>query len=385
MSTEPQPLRAVLISRWQLNRGQRIVLLGLISNILLAGIQVLAGWWGQSRAVLADGVHSGSDILISVMVLISLGVARKPPDESHPFGYGKAESIAAFLVGLVIGGAGLTLVYQSMDAILSGVKTVPSVLPLAVACISIAVKISLYRVTSRVARELDSPGVLAAAQEYLSCVACSSSAAAGIIGARFGFPIADAIAGLVVAGFVVRMAGQTIWTSTRDLMDAALPAHEVRALRSLAEDVEGVRNVSSVRTRRTGSRRLVELDIDIDADLIVEEADRVASQVHTRVAGQMDPADDVRVFVAPTKHEEAERQAREATIRKIVQFQTDRFLSFHGPHITRLGRDTCADLVIVMPKTSSMEDAYALCADLERDVRKRYPDMELIVRLRTTK
>jgi len=370
--------------RWvDLNRGQRIVLAGLISNVLLASMQIFAGLWGESRAVLADGIHSTSDILISLIVIISLGIARKPADDSHPFGYGKIESIAAFLVGLVIAGAGVTLIYGAAEAILGGVETVPGALPLGVSGVSIAVKGALYSVTIRTGRELNSPGVLAAAQEYLSCIACSSAAVAGIVGARLGYPVADPIAGLLVAGIIMRVAGRTVWSSVRDLMDAALPIQQVRAVRSAAEHVDGVRRVTLVRTRRMGSRRLVELDIQTDADLVVEEADRVSAQVHARVAGQLDPADEVRVSVAPSSNEKVQREKMAATIRTIVQAHAERFLSFQGPRMIRLGKDLCADVTLLIPQQTSMEQAYGLCQDLERDVKRQYPEMEVIVRLQT--
>jgi cation diffusion facilitator family transporter len=129
---------------------------GLACNVVLAGLQLFAGWYGQSRAVLADGVHSGSDILIGALVLVGLGMAKRPADESHPFGYGKAESIAAFLVGLLIASAGLTLVYDAVQAIFGDLANVPKVLPLYVACLSIVVKSSLYGVTIRIGRQLRS-------------------------------------------------------------------------------------------------------------------------------------------------------------------------------------------------------------------------------------
>ena len=106
MSSEAKPWRP-----W-LDRGQRIVMVGLASNIALAGSQIFAGWFGRSRGVLADGIHSSSDILISCVVLVSLAVARRPADEYHQYGYGKAESLAAFVVGLVIGAAGFGIVFD---------------------------------------------------------------------------------------------------------------------------------------------------------------------------------------------------------------------------------------------------------------------------------
>jgi cation diffusion facilitator family transporter len=356
---------------------------GLVSNVILAGLQVGGGWYGQSRAVLADGIHSSSDILIGVLVLVSLGIARKPADDSHPFGHGKAESIAAFLVGLIIAAAGLSLIYDAFHTIAGGIETVPGALPLAVAVVSIAVKLSLYNVTIRVGRDLSSPGVLAVAQEYLSCVACSSAALVGVLGARTGFPVADPLAGLLVAGFVLKMAGVTAWNSTRDLMDAAMPAERVEAIRFAAAGVEGVRDVPAVRTRRMGNRHLVELDISTDPDLVVEEADRLAAQVKRQVSEALGKSDEVRVFIAPTKEEADRRLEMETDIRQVIQRHADRFVSFGGLRVTRLGRDVCADFAVVFPQAERVEEAYALCEDLEQEIKAEYPDLEVIIRLQT--
>ena len=366
-----------------LDRGQQIVMVGLVSNVVLAGLQVFAGWYGQSRAVLADGVHSSSDILIGVLVLVGLGIARRPADESHPFGHGKAESIAAFLVGVMIVAAGLGIVYDAFHTIFGGTELIPGVLPLSIACVSIAVKASLYRVTIRIGRQLNSPGVMVAAQEYRSCVACSSSALAGILGAWMGLPVADPIAGLLVAGFVLKMAGEILWTSTQELMDAALPVESVRTIRAAAEGVEGVREVAAVRTRRIGSKNLVDLEINTDPDLVVEEADGVAAQVKRRVVEELGEVDEVRVFISPTEQEAAYRREMESAIREIIQNHADRFVSFEGLRITRLGRDVCADFTVVFPQVESVEDAYGLCADLERDIKGQHPDVEVVIRLQT--
>jgi len=383
MGIESAFSRTTKLVRPVLDRGQRIVMAGLISNIVLASLQISSGWYGQSRAVLADGIHSSSDILISLLVLVSLGIARKPADESHPFGHDKAESIAAFLVGLIIAAAGLGLIYGAFHTVVGGIETIPGILPFSVACVSIAAKASLYYATIRIGRQLNSPGLLAAAQEYRSCVACSFSALAGIFAAWSGFPVADPIAGLLVAGFVLKTAGETLCHSTQDLMDAALSTEHVEAIRSIAKEIKGVRGVPTVRTRRMGSRYLADLDISTDPDLVVEEADRVAAQVKDQIVKKVKEADEVRVFISPTEQEAIRRRETEASIRQIIQQHADRFVSFEELRVTRLGRDACADFTVVLPKQDKVEDAYGVCADLENAIKEQYPDVEVIIRLRT--
>ena len=365
-------------------RGQQVILAGLFSNVVLAALQITAGWYGQSRAVLADGFHSTSDILISLVVLASLAIAHRPADASHPYGYGKAESIATFLVGLVIAVAGLGLVYDAVGAIAGGVRTVPGILPLVVAPVSIAVKGMLYGVTIRIGRRLDSPAVLAAAQEYRSCVACSSSALVGIICAHMGLPVADSIAAFLVAGFVLKVGGELLWDSVRDLTDAALPREYVDSVRSAATVVPGVKDVPQVRTRRIGSRRFVEVEVSTEPDLMVEEADRVAAEVEQQVSQQVRNTDSVRVFISSAVQEPHLRSAMEAAVRRIILRHASRFVSFSNLQISRLDRDLCSHFTVVLPPGERMDRAYRLCADLEQEIKSEYPTVEVIIRLQTT-
>jgi divalent metal cation (Fe/Co/Zn/Cd) transporter len=253
-----------------------------------------------------------------------------------------------------------------------------------VAVLSIAIKGSLYHITMKTGLNLGSPAVITAAREYLSCIACSSSAAIAILGARLGFPAADPIAGLLVAGFVIAVGIRTIRSSLRDLMDASLPAAEVSAIRQAAESVDGVRRVSTVRTRRHGSRRLVDLAIALDPDLLVEEADRVAEEVRSLVGGHLESADRVTVSIAPADRSTRRGEEMKAAIGTMVRNHAGEFLSFQGPRITRLGRNLCAVLTIVTPSTTSMDQAYTLSLALEREIQLRYPDVEMIIRFRTT-
>ena len=385
MSHELTITNATPLGGLRFDRGQQIVLVGLVCNIALAGLQLFAGWYGHSRAVLADGIHSSSDILISLLVLGSLRIARRPADPSHPFGHDKAESIAAFVIGLTIAAAGLSLAYEMVTAILGGTEMVPGMLPMFVAGGSIVVKAILYRVTIGMGRQLNSPGVLAAALEYRSCVAISSAALAGIIGAWLGLPLADSLAGLLVAGFVLKMAGKILWTSTNELMDAALPAESVEMIRAAAREIEGVRDVPDVRTRQMGSKRLVVIEISTAPDLVVEEADQLATQVQKRIVEELEEADQVQVFISSTGQARISRQEREGVVHQLIQQQARRFVSSEGLRITRLGRDVCADFTLVLPQAEAVEKAYALCVDLEREIKARFPDMEVIIRLRATR
>ena len=381
MGHEAAPSDTIRVGWPGLDRGQWIVIVGLVCNTVLAGVQIFAGHCGHSRAVLADGIHSSSDILISLLVLASLRIANRPADRSHPFGHGKAESIAAFVVGLIIAVAGLTIVYDVTVSAIGGTETVPGMLALFVGCGSILAKGALYRITIGIGRQLNSPGVLAAALEYRSCMAISSAAVIGVIGARMGFAVADPLAGLVVAGFVLKVAGETIWTSTNELMDSALPAERVEAIRAAALGIDGVRDVPAVRTRRMGSKRLVGIEISTAPDMVMEEVDRVAVRVRKRITEELAEAEQVRVFVSSEGQAEVPRKEMEDGVRRAIERHAPRFLSYEGLRITRLGRDVCADFSIVLPRTGKVEDAYALCADLDREIKIVFPDIEVVIRL----
>ncbi len=174
-----------------MNPGIKVTLIGTASNLILSIIKFVGGIIGNSAAMVADAVHSVSDLLTDVIVLIMLKVGQKPKDEDHPYGHGKAETLGTTVVGFFIISAGIGLAYEAWDIIQSGISRIPEPLAAGAALISIFIKEWLFRYTRSVGEKSNSSLLLANAWHHRSDAISSIAALVGIIGAMLGFPALD--------------------------------------------------------------------------------------------------------------------------------------------------------------------------------------------------
>ncbi len=178
------------------NSGVRIILIGALANLLLAALKIAGGIVGRSTAMVADGVHSLSDLLTDGVVLFTHKIGQLPADENHPYGHGRAETIGATLVGAVIIAAGFGLGYRSWDIIATGAFQTPLIPAALAAVVSIVTNEILFRATRSVGEKTKSPSLVANAWHHRSDAISSVAALIGIGGAMAGYPIMDPIAAI---------------------------------------------------------------------------------------------------------------------------------------------------------------------------------------------
>ncbi|NIP99437.1 MAG: cation diffusion facilitator family transporter, partial [Nitrospinaceae bacterium] len=183
--------------------GIKATVIGAAGNLFLAVIKFIGGVWGHSTALVADAIHSLSDLLTDFVVLTTHQIGKKPADEDHPYGHGRAESLGAVAVGGAIIGAGLWIGYEVWQVIESGVRLTPSFLAAAGAATSVLTKEGLYWYTRIIGERERSPAVIANAWHHRSDALSSIAALIGILGALFGYPLMDPLAGGVVALMVI--------------------------------------------------------------------------------------------------------------------------------------------------------------------------------------
>lgn len=284
-------------------KGRKATWIGLVGNVLLTAFKAYAGAVAGSKAMVADSLHSASDIVASTVVLVGLRVAKRPADAQHPYGHGKAESITAKIIGLILMGAGFQIGYTSLRAALSGVVSPPGILALAAAVTSIVTKEGLYQYKIRVGRRLNSPAVVASAYEHRSDAMSSVAALVGIAGARLGVPWLDPVAGAVVSAFVIKMGWDIAVRAIDELMDKAVGADVLEQIRSVALTVVGVETVDDVVARTTGPYTLVDMKIHVDPSLSVGEGHDVATRVRAEIMRAVANVEGVMVHVEPCDHE----------------------------------------------------------------------------------
>jgi len=281
------------------SRGERLALWGAGLNIALATGKLLAGILGHSYALIADAVESMADVLGSFVIWSGLRIGSRPPDENHPYGHGKAEALAAAIVGLMVLGAGLGVGAKAIDAILDPQRT-PELWTLIVLGIVIVCKEVLFRVVRGVARQSGSSAVHTDAWHHRSDAITSVAAAIGISLSIFAdVPRADGIAALV-GGLVILINGVLLLRDpVHELMDAE-PSDVVSEASRVASAIPRVVCVEYTSARKSGTRYWVDMHVWVAPEMSVREAHLISHQVKDAVMGAMPRVVDVLVHIEPT-------------------------------------------------------------------------------------
>lgn len=283
--------------------ADRIIKIGFWVNAILMVLKLSAGYWGHSDAVLADGVESACDFIAIFATMMALKLGRQPFDANHPYGHGRAESLAALLVSLVIAATGGWILYESIVTIIAGDFKSPGWIAVAAAAVTIAIKEWLYRFTSATGKKLASPALLAIAKDHRKDAVTSVSTLIGVIGAFFGLGIMDPLAAGLTSFFILHIAYQTFREAAHDLMDGTAPADFIDALQTLAESVENVEHVHEMRARRSGQYMIVDLKLEMDPNMTVKQSHDVATNVKKLIFDRYPGVGDVMIHINPHDEE----------------------------------------------------------------------------------
>lgn len=281
------------------NNGEVTIWLGLVANILLTVFKFVAGILGHSQAMLADAAESFSDMVAGIIVVISLRISGRPVDEGHPYGHGKAESLATAIVGFVIGLAGLGILYSTSVSVLAGGRSVPGVIALWGALVTIAAKEVMFRWFAYEAKKLHSTVLRASAADYRKDAITSLATLAGITGARLGYRFLDPLAAAVTSLFIIKIGFDVVRVAAEELMDAMPSSPTLAEITEVALHCSGVEHVYGVRARRVGRYVLIDLRIEVDPTLTVEAGHQIAKQVKNEITASADVVKEVLVHVNP--------------------------------------------------------------------------------------
>lgn len=279
--------------------------LGIVINFTLMLLKAAAGYFAQSKAMVADAFHSGGDLLASTVVLIGLKISCRPADDDHPYGHWKAESLAQNLVGLLIMLAGISIIISAVND-LRGDLHPPGPLALWVAVLSVVVKEGLFQHNIRLGKRIDSGALIANAWDHRSDALSSLAALVGIIGARLGgywgrswLYYLDPLAGVAVALMILRMGFLIMREASGELMES-MADQEIRdEICRLAQSVPGVEEVYEIRARQAGPYLLVDLEIGVNGEVTVDEGHRVAHEVEDKLLREKKQIFNVIVHVQP--------------------------------------------------------------------------------------
>lgn len=278
----------------------KVTLISIIWNVILTLIKILGGIIGKSNAMIADGLHSASDIISSVGVLIGNKIAKTPHDKEHNYGHEKAETLVSFLLSMLLIYVALKISFNGLNSLLHLENVqVPTFLPLAISVISIVIKEYQYRITIKVARKINSPSLKADAWHHRSDALSSVAAFIGIGGSLLGFKSLDPIATVIVGLFVAKVGLDIFKDSVNELMDYSIDEKDESQIISIANSTEGVLNIGELRTRKHGSMAYVDLTICVNKDLTVLEGHEIANKLEISILEELQIVKGITVHVEP--------------------------------------------------------------------------------------
>lgn len=280
----------------------RVSLVSIIGNTVLTIFKLLAGILAHSGAMISDAIHSASDIFSSIIVIIGVKLAARDSDKDHPYGHERLECVAAIVLAVILLITGLFVGKGAIDQIIAGSTyriTVPGVLALVAAVVSIVSKEGMYWYTRFYAKKLDSGALMADAWHHRSDALSSVGALVGIAGARMGVPVFDAIASLFICLFIAKAAYDIFKDAVEKMVDHACSEEVEQALAECAAGQENVLGVDLIQTRVFGNKIYVDIEICADGSITLLESHDIAQHVHDAIEEQFPNVKHIMVHVNP--------------------------------------------------------------------------------------
>lgn len=286
----------------------RVTLAGSAVNVVLLVFKFVAGFLGGSAAMIADAVHSLSDFITDVIVLLFVKLSSKPEDSDHDYGHGKYETLATSLIGLALMFVGVMIMYNGVCSIASAIMgsplPQPGMIALAAALVSIALKEWAYRFTAKVGRECESQAVVANAWHHRSDALSSIGTAVGIGGAILlgdKWAVLDPIAAVVVSVFIIRTAWQLTKQSAGELLEQSLPADMEREIVDIVAREPMTSEVHHLRTRRIGSHIAIEMHLRMPGNISLYESHQHATNIEQKLRKRFGASTHIGLHVEPLK------------------------------------------------------------------------------------
>ena len=280
-----------------------ITYLGMAVNIALSVMKVAIGLSAASLALMADGIHSLSDVATDVAVLLGLRLGAKEPDQSHPYGHGRAETFSAGMVALILIVVGGAMIYCATLAIARDEVTTPRLGVLIAAIISIAAKEWLYKATQKIAIQSHSPALYANAWHHRSDALSSVAVVIGFISLEFGFGHGDQVAAIAVGLMIIWVGVRVISDALRELAEAAVDPETIEHIKKIINSDSSIRQWHKLRTRTVGREVFLDLHILVDPELKITAAHEIAESLEKTLDEQITRPINITVHIEPDKPE----------------------------------------------------------------------------------
>ncbi|GMR06090.1 MAG: cation diffusion facilitator family transporter [Gammaproteobacteria bacterium] len=280
--------------------GKRATFASIIVNTLLSAGQIFLGIVGNSQALVADGIHTLSDLTTDALVLYAIWQGNKEADDDHPYGHGRIETAATVFLGLLLAFVGLAIAINAALRLTEPATILtPAPITLVMTVITIFSKEGLYRYTISIADRYKSTILRANAWHHRSDAISSIVVLIGIGGSIMGLPYFDALAAIVLGTMIIRMGLLLSWNALKELIDTALSHEEVEAIRQAIINTDGVIDLHMLRSRLMGGRALIDVHLQVDGNISVSEGHQISEYVRQRLINNFESVDEVLVHIDP--------------------------------------------------------------------------------------
>ena len=286
----------------KLNLAYKVSIITIIVNIILFIFKLIAGIIGNSKAMISDAVHSASDIASTFVVMIGIFISRKQPDDKHPYGHEKFESIAAIILAAMLFGIGIGIGFEGINVILNGTyNQTKEIGPIALiaAIASIIIKEWMYHFTIKAANTLNSGALKADAWHHRSDALSSMGALIGIGGSMIGYAILDSIASIIIALCIIKTSFDILMDGINKMVDTSASLEVIELIKKITYENKSVKNIDSLKTRLHGSKLYIDLEVALDKNLSFVEAHNIAHNIHDLIEENIKNCKHCMVHINP--------------------------------------------------------------------------------------
>ena len=306
----------------------KVTWVGAWVNLFLSVIKIVFGWLGQSQALIADGIHSLSDLVTDIIVAWGSKVGNKSADLEHPYGHARIETLATVIMGVVLFLVSIGIFIDALLRLIEPEKlSQPTALALVIAIVSIFVKEILFRYTLKASQEIDSQLLRANAWHHRTDAISSVVVVVGVCGSFIGMPWWDAVAAIGVALMLGHLSHELAWTGLKELIDTGASAEELVKINQCLNNITAVKAVHQLRTRKMGNQILVDVHILVDEDISVSEGHQISEVVRFSLMAVIDNIAEVMVHIDPENDElkEITHLNKKLPLRQILMQQLQQY------------------------------------------------------------
>lgn len=281
----------------------RVSFITIIINVVLSLLKLIAGIIGNSTAMISDAIHSASDVISTLVVIIGVYISRKKPDRKHQYGHERYECLAAIILSFILCLTGIYIGYTGINSLINKNYNQYDItlVALVAAIISIVVKEWMYHYTIKAAKKINCSALKADAWHHRSDALSSVGALIGIVGSMLGFKFLDPIASLIIALCIIKAAFDIMKDSFDKMMDVSVDEKLENSIRTIVTEEKGVLRIDDLKTRLFANRIYIDLEIAVDGDQSLNDAHMIAEKIHDKIEDKIKECKHCMVHVNPYK------------------------------------------------------------------------------------